>query len=78
MKEIILDVSELEAPQPLIQAVIALDRLQEDEVLVFKHRMNPKHLFTEIAARDLSYEIICEEENHFEMKIYRGKKCFKD
>ena len=70
-KEILLDVSELEAPQPLIEAVMALDKLQDDEILVFKHRMNPKHLFHEIAVRDLSYEIIEDEQNSFLMKIFK-------
>ena len=71
MREIFLDVSELEAPQPLIQAVCALDKLQKDEVLVFHHRMNPKHLFVEIQKRGLHYSIIKDEENLFEMKIWR-------
>jgi len=71
MKEIILDVSDLEAPQPLIKAVVALEALKEDEVLVFRHRMNPKHLFNEIKARNLSYEITKELPNQFEMRIHK-------
>jgi len=70
-KEIVLDVSELEAPQPLIEAVMALDKLQDDEILLFKHRINPKHLFDEIAARNLSYKIVEDEENNFVMKIFK-------
>jgi len=71
-KEILLDVSELEAPQPLIEAVMALDKLQENEVLIFQHRMSPQHLFHEIETRKLSYEILKDEENNFVMKIYKG------
>ena len=71
MQEKLLDVSLLEAPQPLIQAVHALDELKEDEVLLFKHRMNPRHLFNEIAARGMQYEIVKDEPNEFIMKIWR-------
>ena len=70
-KEILLDVSEFEAPKPLIEAVMALEKLKDDEVLVFKHRMNPKHLFHEIALRGLTYKIIKDEENSFLMKIFK-------
>ena len=71
MKEKLLDVSELEAPQPLVLAVSALDELKEGEVLLFKHRMNPHHLFGEIAIRDMRYEIVRNEPNDFLMKIWR-------
>ena len=71
MQEKLLDVSLLEAPEPLIMAVRALEELKEDEVLVFKHRMNPRHLFNEIAARGMRYEIIKDEPNDFLMKIWR-------
>ena len=71
MQEKLLDVSELEAPEPLVQAVRALEELGEDEVLLFKHRMNPRHLFNEIAARGMHYEIIKDEPNEFIMKIWR-------
>ena len=71
MQEKLLDVSELEAPEPLVLAVRALDELGEDEVLLFKHRMNPRHLFNEIAVRGMAYEIIKDEPNDFLMKIWR-------
>ncbi len=73
-KVIELDVSELEAPKPLIEAVVAMDALGKDEVLLFRHRMNPRHLFNEIAAKGFSYEIIKDEPNEFVMKIYRKKE----
>jgi len=71
-KEILLDVSELEAPQPLVKAVDALLKLKSDEVLVFRHRMNPTHLFNEIVKNRYNYEIIADEPNYFEMKITKG------
>jgi len=70
-KTIYLDVSELEAPEPLIRAIRALEAMQRDEVLIFKHRMNPRHLFNEIAARGYTYEIIKDEPNEFIMKVSR-------
>ena len=70
-KEIILDVSELEAPYPLVEAVNALNNLQDDEVLIFRHRMNPQMLFQNILSLGLQYEITKEDENEFEMRIYK-------
>ena len=72
-KEIVLDVSEFEAPEPLIRAVVALESLKEDEILLFVHRMNPRHLFNEIAVRGLFYTVIADEPNRFELKIWREK-----
>jgi len=77
-REIVLDTSEMEAPLPLIEAVRAMDALQEDEVLVFRHRMNPRHLFCEIAARGFAYEIVRDLPNDFEMKIYRKRSGEKE
>ena len=70
-KEILLDVSELEAPYPLIEAINALNILKDDEVLIFRHRMNPQMLYQNILALELKYEITKDIENEFEMRIYR-------
>ncbi len=70
-KEILLDVSELEAPYPLVEAVNALYALKDDEVLIFRHRMNPQMLFQNILSLGLQYEITKENENEFEMRIYK-------
>ena len=72
MKTVLLDVSELEAPKPLIEAAKALQKLKEGEVLLFRHRMNPKHLFNEIKAQKMEYEILKDIPNEFEMKIWRS------
>ena len=72
MKTIVLDVSDLEAPQPLIAAAKALKELKKDEVLLFRHRMNPKHLFNEIKALKMDYRIVKDLPNEFEMKIWRS------
>jgi TusA-related sulfurtransferase len=70
-KEIVLDVSELEAPYPLVEAINALNILQDDEVLIFRHRMNPQMLYQNILALQLQFDITKEEENEFEMRIYK-------
>ena len=70
-KEIILDVSELEAPYPLVEAINAINSLKDDEVLIFRHRMNPQMLFQNISSLGLHYEITKEKENEFEMRIYK-------
>lgn len=70
-KEIVLDVSELEAPLPLQQGIAAMKALQEGEVLRFVHRMFPCKLQEHIDALGLHGEIVINEENHFEMKIFR-------
>jgi hypothetical protein len=45
MAERFLDVSELEAPEPLVQAIEALQSLGQGEYLHFCHRMKPCHLY---------------------------------
>ena len=70
-KEIILDVSELEAPYPLIEAINALNALNNDEILIFRHRMNPQILYQNIHTLELKYEIIKDIQNEFEMRIYK-------
>jgi hypothetical protein len=68
--EIILDVSELEAPHPLKEGVKAIRALKKDETLVFIHRMRPCRLFDQIDHYKLSYTILKEEANYFEMRIF--------
>lgn len=45
MAQRFVDVSELEAPEPLVQAIAALQSLQPGEYLRFCHRMKPCHLY---------------------------------
>jgi len=49
-KEILLDVSELEAPHPLVKGIAAMKDLKEDETLIFIHRMFPCKLQEQIDA----------------------------
>jgi TusA-related sulfurtransferase len=69
--EIILDVSELEAPYPLVELNKAIDNLQKGEVLLFKHRMFPCKLPDVCKKNNLEYEIIKDDENNFLARIER-------
>ncbi|RXJ82498.1 sulfurtransferase TusA family protein [Arcobacter sp. F2176] len=73
-KPIILDVSELEAPYPLLKALEAIHELKNDETLTFIHRMSPCKLFEALEKNSLEYKVIKDEENYFEMKIYKVTK----
>ena len=69
-REIILDVSEFEAPLPLVKGVEAMQRLQKGETLLFIHRMFPCKLQEQIERFGLRSEILKNEENRFEMRIF--------
>ncbi|MCW8829577.1 MAG: DUF2249 domain-containing protein [Gammaproteobacteria bacterium] len=61
--ERLLDVSELEAPEPLLLAIDALQDLAGGEYLRFCHRMKPCHLYRYL------------EENGFCAETRQGKRC---
>lgn len=71
-KVIRLDVSELEAPLPLVKGVEAMRDLKDDEVLLFIHRMFPCKLQDQVDAFGYKSQIIKNEENCFEMKIIKS------
>lgn len=50
-REQLLDVSELEAPEPLVQALAALQQLPEGTYLRLRHRMKPCHLYGYLAEQ---------------------------
>lgn len=51
-----LDVSELEAPEPLVNAITALEGLPEGDYLRFLHRMKPCHLYRFMEENGFSAE----------------------
>ena len=69
LKQTILDVSELEAPYPLMKASAAAKDLKDDEEILFKHRIFPCKLPDILDNLHCKYEILKDEENDFEMKI---------
>lgn len=48
--------SELEAPEPLMRAVAALEALPRGDYLRFRHRMKPCHLYAVMEKRGLAWE----------------------
>lgn len=56
MAEYRLDVSELEAPEPLVNAIAALEGLSEGDYLRFLHRMKPCHLYRFMEENGFSAE----------------------
>ena len=72
LKQIILDVSEFEAPYPLIEASQAIKDLKDDEELIFIHRMFPYKLKAVLEKFECKSEVIKDEENYFEMRITRN------
>lgn len=54
--ERLLDVSELEAPEPLMRAVAAIESLSRGEYLRFRHRMKPCHLYPVLEKHGLAWD----------------------
>jgi TusA-related sulfurtransferase len=67
---ILLDVSGLEAPIPLLRIMEAMRNLKENEEILFIHRMYPCKLEQQVKNFGLSSEILVNEENYFKMKIF--------
>lgn len=53
--EILLDVSELEPPEPLVLALDAAEQLQPGEYLRMLHRREPHLLYTNLDERHFKY-----------------------
>lgn len=69
--ERILDVSDLEAPEPLLRAVAALESLPSGDYLRFRHRMNPTHLYEVMRRKGLAWVTRHGEEVECELFIWR-------
>jgi len=52
-----LDVSELEAPEPMRQALVALAALSHGQCLVIYHRKNPVPLYPKLTALGFVYRV---------------------
>lgn len=63
-KEIVLDVHDLQPPEPMEKAIDALDKLADGEYLKMIHRMQPFPLFNILT------------ENNFKYKVKSGEKGF--
>lgn len=68
--ERILDVSELEPPEPLLRAVEMVQSLPHGDYLRFRHRMNPCHLYRVLEEGGLSWDLRQGEEVECELFIW--------
>ena len=57
-KEIMLDVHDLQPPEPMHQALDALDKLTAGEYLKMIHRMQPFPLFNILNENNFRYRVI--------------------
>ena len=53
-REIVLDVSELEPPEPLVQSLAAVEKLQSGDYLRLLHRRRPCLLYENLQQRGYS------------------------
>jgi TusA-related sulfurtransferase len=69
LREIFLDVSELEAPQPLVQIVEALGQMDANSYLKIIHRMRPCRLYDILKQKNLC-ETTIEKEGVVTVYVY--------
>ena len=73
MNEIILDVSDLPAPQPLEMVVDNLHQIKEDTYLKVIHRMEPRLLFNILHNGGFLYDVYQESDKYY-IHIYKTPK----
>ena len=71
-REVVLDVSELEAPEPLVQSLAAVERLQNGDYLRLRHRRRPCLLYENLHQRGFSSETRAGHEMACEVLIWRN------
>jgi len=70
-REIVLDVSELEPPEPLVQALAAIVQLQSGDYLRMLHRRVPCLLYDNLRQRGFSSETRAGRQVACEVFIWR-------
>ena len=70
-KEIVLDVHDLQPPQPMEKAIDALDKLTDGEYLKMIHRMQPFPLFNILTENNFKYRVKPGEKG-FDIYIWRS------
>lgn len=73
-REQVLDVSELEAPEPLVQALAALQQLPDGAYLHLRHRMKPCHLYGHLAEQGFDSDTRQGEAVACEVFIWRRRE----
>lgn len=69
----VLDVSELEPPEPMVRVLAALRELGDDEFLVFRHRREPFPLYPMLTEMGFSYRVRKGEVTPVEVLIWAGE-----
>lgn len=69
--EVVLDVSDLEPPEPLVQSLAAIEKLQHGEYLRLLHRRRPCLLYENLQKRGYSSETRAGREVACEVFIWR-------
>lgn len=70
--ERVIDVSELEAPEPLLRAIAALESLPRGAYLRFRHRMKPCQLYEVMEKKGLAWDTRQGEEVECELFIWHA------
>lgn len=70
-REVVLDVSELEPPEPLVLSLAAIEKLQHGEYLRLLHRRRPCLLYENLQKRGFSSETRAGREVAYEVFIWR-------
>ncbi|HEY0635467.1 MAG TPA: DUF2249 domain-containing protein [Gammaproteobacteria bacterium] len=70
-REVVLDVSELEPPEPLLQSLAATDRLERGDYLRLLHRRRPCLLYDNLQQRGFASETRAGREVACEVFIWR-------
>ncbi len=71
-RERVLDVSQLEAPEPFRAAMAAISELTQGEYLCMRHRREPFPLYEALAELGFSYHVRRGEHTRYEILIWRA------
>jgi len=79
MKEIVLDVSELEAPMPLLRAKECAEKLEKDSFIHMIHRLSPCLLLPYLEKEGFGYKEV-EKDGLYHIFIVHAdcKECLDD
>lgn len=72
-KEIVIDVHELQPPEPMQRALDALDSLTDGQYLKIIHRMQPFPLYDILSDNGFKYKVTDGEISTFDIYVWRAK-----
>ena len=71
MNIVVVDVSELEPPEPMTVILTALDRLDKGCCLLVQHRRQPFPLYNKLLEQGWSYHCQVHSDDNISLYIYR-------